>query len=246
MGWLKAFIPQHLSNAQVLWFLDICTHFKILKKKGLANRRANAEAFTKDFPSEGHFFTQENFIENQPQWKPVKFGKYSMDYSGCEIIATYNALLSLGEKLSQDDMIALISRYEKKGAVLCGGWGVAPRAVYRFFKEKGYDVCLTCSRGPADINTMGERYGTIIINVYNDAEDITRQIHTMNVSKNDKNCFILHNCYRTGKDGRYVMSVPYGSLYDVIRSINGGKAQPICIIGVNPLSNLCQNEEQKI
>lgn len=45
MGWWKAFIPQHLSNAALLNILDICTHFKISQRKGNANRRANAEAF---------------------------------------------------------------------------------------------------------------------------------------------------------------------------------------------------------
>lgn len=77
MGWWKAFIPQHLSNAALLNILDICTHFKISQRKGNANRRANAEAFaeistevsTEGFSSGRSFYARGKYIENQPQWK---------------------------------------------------------------------------------------------------------------------------------------------------------------------------------
>jgi len=39
-----------------------------------------------------------------------------MDYSGCEIIAVYNAMLSLGETLPEQgiaDLIAFMERFEK-------------------------------------------------------------------------------------------------------------------------------------
>lgn len=157
-----------------------------------------------------------------------------MDYSGCEIIATYNALLSLGETLPEQGITDLIGACEKKGAVLWGGWGVAPRAIYRYLKEKGYDTAMTVSTEPEDINRMGEEYGTAIITVYNDARDITKQIHTMHVSKTDKHAFVLHNCYRRDRDGSYTMGTPHASLWEAIKSLNGGAAMPICVIGINP------------
>ena len=160
-----------------------------------------------------------------------------MDYSGCEIIATYNAILSLGETLPEQGITDLIGAYEKKGAVLWGGWGVAPRAIYRYFKEKGYDTAMTCSTAPEDIDRMGEEYRTVIITVYNDARDITKQIHTMNVSKAGQNAFVLHNCYRRDRDGSYITGAPHVSLWETIRSLGGGKALPICIIGINPVKS---------
>lgn len=234
MGWLRAFIPQHLSNAQVLGFLDLCTHIKISKRKIKANHGENTKVFAEAFSAETCIYAGEKYIENQRQWKAVKFGRYSMDYSGCEIIAAWNALQSLGEKQWEQKIPDFISIFEKKGAVIFGCWGVAPRAVYRFFLDSGYDTGMTCSTEPAEINAMGERYGTIIVTVYNDARDITKQIHTMNASKNSNNGFILHNCYRLGKDGDYIMGTPCASLYESIRSIHNGAAAPICIIGINP------------
>jgi len=76
-----------------------------------------------------------------------------MDYSGCEIIAIYNAILSLGKTLEQENM-DLIGAYEKKGSVLWGGWGVPPRAICRCFMERGYDTAMTCSTVPEDINRI--------------------------------------------------------------------------------------------
>lgn len=234
MGWLKAFIPQHLSNGRLLDILGILTYLKISKRKVRINRSANAETLAKALSSGKSFYAPGKYIENQPQWKPIRFGRFTMDYSGCEIIATYNAILSLGETLPEQGITDLIGAYERKGAVLWGGWGVAPRAIYRYFREKGYDAAMTCSTVPEDIDRMGEEYSTAIITVYNDARDITKQIHTMNVSKTDKNAFVLHNCYRRDRDGSYIMGAPHASLWETIKSLGGGKAMPICIIGINP------------
>lgn len=236
MAWLKAFVPQHLSNMQLLNILDFCTHFKICKKRIKANSRANIEVLSNGAPTgKGVLYTKGKYIENQSQWKPVKFGRYTMAYSGCEIIATYNAILSLGEKLPEQGIADFISIYERKGAALCGGWGVAPRAIYWFFRERGYEAVLSFSKDSGDINKMGEEYRTVIVTVYNDGKDITKQIHTMNVSKDDKGCYIVHNCYRMGRNGSYVMGMPYASLYEAIKSLHGGAAMPICIIGINPM-----------
>ena len=114
---------------------------------------------------------------------------------------------------------------------------MSPRAIYRYFREKGYDTAMTCSNAPEDIDRMGAEYSTAIITVYNDARDITKQIHTMNVSKTDKDSFVFHNCYRRDRDGSYIMGVPHASLWETIKSLGGGKAMPICIIGINPQSN---------
>lgn len=236
MEWLKAFIPQHFSNAQVLGFLDICTRFRISKRRIADNHKANQKICANASALNGAFYKQGNYIENQRQWSLVKFGRYTMDYSGCEIIATYNALLSLGTKMSEHEIADLIRIYERSGAALWGGWGVAPKAIYRFFQNRGYDTAITCSTEQKDMDAMEKLYSTIILTLYNDARDITKQIHTMNVSKNGEHHFILHNCYRTDGNGVYVGKA-CGSLYGAVKSIHGGRAKPICIIGVNAVSS---------
>lgn len=236
-GWLKALIPQHVSNVQLLNVLDICTCLKISEKKIRANHWANTEVFAKALSSGRSFYARGNYIENQPQWKQVKFGRYTMDYSGCEMIAACNALLSLGENLTEQGIADIISFFEKRGAALFGGWGVASRAIRRFFEGKGYETVMTCSRNPGEINRMGEEYDTVIITVYNDRKDITKQIHTMNVSKEDESHFVLHNSYRRDRDGSYISGIPRASLWETIESLHGGAAMPICMIGINPGSS---------
>ena len=60
-----------------------------------------------------------------------------MKYSGCEIIAVYNAMLDLGRKSSLEDMAELITAFEERGAALKGEWGVAPHAITNYWTPAG-------------------------------------------------------------------------------------------------------------
>ena len=62
MGWLKAFIPQHLPNERLLDILDILTYLKITKRIIRANRRANAETLTKAFSSRESFHMRKTVL----------------------------------------------------------------------------------------------------------------------------------------------------------------------------------------
>lgn len=231
MGWIKAWIPQTISNATLHRCLGVCGCLRVLGKRVEQNRVHNLRTLAEAAASKS-FYERNKPIENQSQWGAVRFGRFSMDFSGCEIIATYNALLDLGRTLSEEDMADLIGAYERKGALLFGGFGVAPRAVYRYFLEQGYEAEMTDSVRREDINAIGEQYDALLITVYNDARDITQQIHTMNVSKDGEGQYFLHNSYRRDADGRYVKGETQGTLWDVIESIQGGKAAPIGVIGV--------------
>ncbi|MDE6388724.1 MAG: hypothetical protein K2L82_13075 [Lachnospiraceae bacterium] len=101
-----------------------------------------------------------------------------MSYSGCEIIATYNALKALGEPVSEQTAVDLIAMYENNGAVLGGKFGSSPYAIEDYFKEQGYDVVTTTSQDSAIINKIGESCDTVIVNAYNNKDDITAMIHT--------------------------------------------------------------------
>ena len=64
----------------------------------------------------------------------MRYGCRTMDYNGCEVIACYHALLSLGMGASFADVADTCSRL---GLWLGGLWGTRPRALYRFCREYG-------------------------------------------------------------------------------------------------------------
>ena len=220
------------TGAQVVGFLEILKR-NISGKKISDHYEKNlqilSDAETGKFP----FFEPNRYIENQnaPGWKGVKLGKKDMNYAGCEVMATYNARLALGENMTANELTELISAYERNGLVLQGGWGVSPKAIYNYFREQEYDAALETSLNKEDINTIGDTYDTIIISFFNHRNDVTKGIHTINISK-DRNEYICHNAYYL-EDGAYQEWRNPGSLWKTVLKLSGGDAKPISIIGIN-------------
>lgn len=237
---LKVFIPQHVPNVVVSGVMGMLGLFKTSKKQVELNRLHNTELLVEkaDAPETRQFFTPNTYIENQRQWGKVCFGsKYTMAYGGCEIFAAYNALLSLGREMSGQELVELISAFERKGVVLAGYFGSAPKAAYHYLRKCGYKVRLVSSREESVINALGEESDTVIVTVYNDGRDIFRMIHTVNISKDEEGKYYGHNCYKMQKDASggtvFVSQGPHESLCEVIREMSGGKAAVLCVIGIS-------------
>jgi len=201
-----------------------------------------------------------DYIENQSKWEDVKFGKgrSNMEYSGCEIIATYNALVALGEKPSMPD---LIEYYENGGMALDGQFGSSPDAICKYFKKTGRDATMiTDFSSPDKIKFIADNYTTFIATVYNNANDNTSMIHTVSITKTgsgDDMRFVAHNTgIYTGnynkdpdKDTRVFCATDgFKTLSQAMAAISGssygrddnGKlycavptAKPISLIGIN-------------
>lgn len=237
---LATFVPRYIPNCLVAWVMGL---LQILRKtselKVEENYIENIGRLEKQHEWRGGitFFRQGAFIENQRQWHQVCFGRdYTMSYGGCEIIAVYNALLSLGKDLSGKEFAELISHFERHGAVWGGLWGVAPQSVKPYFTKQGYRVNRTWSRKEKTINHMGEESDTLIVTSYNNGKDIFDGIHTVNISKDEKGQFYVHNDYCAYQDeqGRtvFVSHGPYNTLYEAVSHLSKGIAVPICVIGV--------------
>ena len=81
-------------------------------------------------------FTIDGYIRSQCE-EPVcrmRYGCKTMDYNGCEVIACYHALLSLGMPAAFSEIADTCSRI---GLWLGGLWGTRPRALYRFCRKYG-------------------------------------------------------------------------------------------------------------
>lgn len=237
---LAVFVPRHIPNclvAGVIGFMQMLQ--RTSKEKVEKNFIENSRLLEEQAGLQGGvpFFQPGAYIENQRLWRKVNFGRdYTMSYGGCEIIAVYNALLSLGKELSGSDMAELISHFERRGAVRGGLWGVAPQAVKPYFKRKGYYVKKTWSRKEKAINRIGEKSDTLIVFSYNNGRDIFDGMHTVNISKEEEGKFHVHNDYRTGPDGQgrivFVSHGPYDTLAEAVSNLSEGTAVSICVIGV--------------
>ena len=174
-------------------------------------------------------------IENQAQWENVRFGAgrhHSMCYSGCEIIAVFNARKRLYGSMAPEELADLIRRFEAKGAALRGEFGTSPLALARYLKSSGMEV--RTSYGKQRSVEEIERESTVMIaTVYNDGNDITKQIHTVCITRDVSGGYVLHNAYCRDKTGRYTESISYPTLREAITHISGYGAKLLYLIGIS-------------
>ena len=125
VNFFKALIPG-LPNFLVVGALRFFSIFSYIpKKKRILHFKENKD---KD---------KGEYIEDQNLLKSLPFGSTDMAYAGCEVIAVYNLLKTLGEYTGLND---LIEAFEKKGSVFNGYFGTSPYALYTFLKKRGLDV----------------------------------------------------------------------------------------------------------
>ena len=248
-----SFIPKHIPNRVVLWVWKFVGRlFRLSERMIERNRLENESILLGKAISDSaqqlivsdaciaNSYIANTYIENQSQWDKVAFGsKYKMSYGGCEIIAVHNALLSLGQQMTPEDIVNLISYFERKGAALKGKIGVVPQAAYEYFEQQEYSVKMWCCTDADTINDIGRKYDSFIVTAYNDSGDIRKGLHTINISKDTTGKFILHNAYRVKLDKagkkEYTCSVPYDTLSESISNISHKKAKSVCIISINRL-----------
>ena len=147
-----------------------------------------------------------------------------MQYSGCEIFATFNAIYNITGKIKVD-LPEMIAAYEKDGMVLSGKFGTAPKAIADFLKKQGFKTKICTDEKLFD--EVGKSADSLILTMYNDKDDISKEVHTVNISK-AKDGFTAHNVYCNG-----MVVGPYPSVSQVIKNINNGKAKGISLIGIN-------------
>lgn len=197
------------------------------------------------------------FIENQEKMKSFYYGSYvkgftrrmlPFDYvqkdllasgNSCGVIAVYNALQALystkdiAVERSRNAFPELLYEFEKRGMVLNGNGGTAPRAIQGFFKKRNYKTIKlnkeqiakldeTDAKGNRLEDILQKNYEVFILTAWNDAKHMSAGMHTMCITK-EKDGFVIHNWNAKNNKPRPV-------LRDVIYSYS--KA-PICLIGIH-------------
>lgn len=236
----KEFIPRKISNQTVLRAYDIARHLMngITSIRSCRNAKKNSEILCKP----NCLITSGAYIENQAQWKQVQYGSgfhSNMAHSGCGIIAAYNAYVALGQNPTGATMINMITAFEKDGAAICGEAGTAPSAIRDYFERHGFRVVMTTDRDIEKVNEIGEICDTAIVTVYNDINNIFKQLHTICITREEDGTYTNHNSNIWDKvNKKYVSQIGFKSLQEAIDHLAAGSAAIICTIGISNCKNL--------
>lgn len=220
----QGFIPRYINNNIILFFLRLFgLNTMFSKKSSKENLYINNIQFKKHIENINKF---RGYIENQHRYEDMNFGRVTVDYAGCEVIAVYNALKSLNNNA---DFPELLSYFEQRGMIFSGYFGTMPQALYRYFIKKGYKTLIVCSLKKM-INII-DQYDTFILTYFNDGNNIMSMVHTINISKDSNGYLTAHNAYCNGK-----VIGPYKDLPDLFKHIHNGRIKAISLIGINKLS----------
>lgn len=216
--------------------LEAYRFFSIFRVPGFIREKHYRENSARLERTDWDFWTvPDAYIENQSEWGSICFGvgkRQSMAYAGCEILAAYNARKVLGAAVSRQDMAELICSFERRGAALFGKFGVAPTAIAAYFRENGFSVETADGADEPALEAFGRKYTAVIATAFNDKNDITKQIHTVCITKTPQGDYVLHNAYYRDEKGRYRESVPYQTLREAVGHISRREPKLIYLIGV--------------
>lgn len=231
---LASFIPRHISNKTVVRLYHMLSWIRVPRFIRERNYIHNLEYLKKT--DEEIWRKPSACIEDQVQWGDIWFGAgrhHNMCYSGCEIIAVFNAQKKLNGSGTLQEMADLIRRFESKGAALWGEFGTSPKALAQYFKRCGLQVLI--SYGDQGSMEAIERESFVMIaTVYNDGNDITKQIHTVCITRDLNGGYILHNAYCIDKRGAYTESISYRTLDDAVKHVSRYESKLIYLIGITP------------
>lgn len=249
---LYKFIQEHVYDSSVLAAMALLTLANTISSETIQEHRAHNDKVWKEkqneFKKEG---ANQDYIERQYNMSDILYGKQSdklndllfngNELSGadnaCEVIAAYNALVSLNNGTSPVSFPALLEYFEGKGMMLDGYFGTSPESIAAYFESSGYDTRILVGNGIADKTMSGlqNSYDSYIVTVYNDRNDITNQIHTMSITAepngtddmgNIKYRYVLHNDYTEKNDDKQ-----FDTLAAALDSYDK-KYEPISVIGI--------------
>ena len=252
MGFFLSFIPEKVKNRTVVRVLDRMRHIGRRMRIGWKHagklaevRSAEIQKLLKTQDDRHSNNTEQGqgdaqavlaeYIENQHNLGMIKYGRSDMAYAGCEVIAVYNALRSMGEEPGLDK---LINHFERDGMVLSGRFGTAPMAIKDYFRKEGFKVEETLD--PDRFDEIAENSDVSVIMFYNDRRSILSKVHTVCITGDAAGRsntagsagYIAHNVYGNG-----VAIGPYDSVSALLDSINGGYSKGIVLFGISKAYN---------
>ncbi len=189
------------------------------RKKRMEENRARNRTVEERSPVAG-------FIEDQNKLGDFSYGVKDLSYSGCGLIAVYNACLFLngGEEVRPGLLTEIIAAFEKKGSVCFGRFGTWPGAAAAFFTVRGSRV--RTARSCRAMEKLACDCDVLLLTFMNNGLKPTRQMHTICVTK-EGGMLLAHNSH-----GRLEK---YENLQSLFYSVGdgSGKAVGIYMLGLS-------------
>ncbi len=218
-------ITYHIKDALVLLFYKLFSFAPLSKRIRIEHFKRNTVAWN-NYRAR---FSNDKYIEHQPALTDFAYGKrHNADYNSCEVIAVYNALVSMGIGCNFPE---LIKNFEKRGITCFGAFGTSPFSLMRYLKAEGFNIkyynyqkwLRICTDNSGLYFEFEEGFDSFILMSYNNARSIRDMIHTMCITKEDDH-YKLHNDYEGAKC--------YKTLKAAVDGYMGGRSRMILIIGI--------------
>ncbi len=218
---LYAFIPLHIGNGVIIAAMQF---LRLLGRHGAMyaasqiklNESNLGKLDMEDYGGPGHYMEKQRLLTD------IYLGMSTMDEAGCEVIAVYNLLTSLG--MTEHTLPRLIEDFEKDGIMRSGRFGVSVRAMYDRLKALGLKPCMTVKKDRMKELLNSSR--AAILTLYNDRTTIGEQIHSVCITRDGG--YYIHNMYGDGS-----VLGPYEDMDDIVRRLRSGRTAPIALIGVD-------------
>ncbi|MCQ2535622.1 MAG: hypothetical protein MJ110_01485 [Lachnospiraceae bacterium] len=160
-------IIMRIKNFIIIHGMNFLSHLPRLKREMVDFHLAeNRRAW-------GNYAPGLKYIEIQNKLTDISYGKYKADYNACEVIAVQNALIALGLEHDTEGFPYLLAEFERKGSILKGFFGTAPKAIVKYLKNKGVAIekltPVTSNLGKTSVQIL----------IYQNGSKITSGIHTI-------------------------------------------------------------------
>lgn len=160
-------IIRRIKNFIIIHGMNFLSHFSRAKREVVDFHLAeNRRAW-------GNYAPGLKYIEIQNKLTDISYGKYKADYNACEVIAVQNALIALGLEHDTEGFPYLLADFERKGSILKGFLGTAPKAIVKYLKNKGVAIekltPVTSNLGKTSVQIL----------IYQNGSKITSGIHTI-------------------------------------------------------------------
>ena len=155
----------------------------------------------------------------------LPFGKFTMDYNGCEVIACYNALRVLGRERPLGEVAAY---FERRGIFLAGRWGTHAAELPRYFERLGlhiHTLYASSVRDPAEYDAAFAGAKTAVFSFWNDAKRLRSGVHTVALAHSPAG-LVIFNLYNSD----FAPNTSYRSVSDFVARSG---ALPILLVTLN-------------
>lgn len=221
-------IPKNIGGRTILLIYHFLSIISVPRRYSQLNYLHNLQILNQD----KKLFMPGNYIENQYEWGQIHFGcnrRHNMSYSGCEIMAVYNARLAMGETGSAEDLAELIRHFERRGAALLGDFGTSPKAVYRYLKKQ-YEARLRYYRQGEAVSEELSEGQAALITFFNEKGNLQRGIHTICATYTGEGCYLHNSYYRPGAGKDFQAAGPYTSLSEALEKRYQDSIGIVCTI----------------